>query len=180
MVVLSVVTLLDALHKQQDPWPNGSKRPHKTIRPSLPSDTCCLRFPYIFPVVLFPGRRFVCWILSLCLKQWGLINKKLKRWMYGKPCFVCARVWVCELVSICSYADEPTWQPTLSSSVCLLCKSFYARSVRVFLLIVWCSGARRETMELTTALIDVGIQRYLIVYHPEIVDIAKASSRWRA
>ena len=53
--------------------------------------TCCLRFPYIFhflyawhlfsiqyrnPVVLFPGYRFVCWILSLCLKQWGLINKK--------------------------------------------------------------------------------------------------------
>ena len=50
---------------------------------------CCLRFPYIFnflyawhlfsiqylnPVVFFPGRRFVCWILSLCLKQWGLIN----------------------------------------------------------------------------------------------------------
>ena len=45
---------------------------------------CCLRFPYIFnflyawhffsiqyrnPVVLFPVRRFVCWILSLCLKQ---------------------------------------------------------------------------------------------------------------
>ena len=51
---------------------------------------CKLRFPYIFnflyawhlfsiqyrnPVVLFPGRRFVCRILSLCLKQWGLINK---------------------------------------------------------------------------------------------------------
>ena len=50
---------------------------------------CCPRFPYIFnflyawhlfsiqyrnPVILFPGRRFVCWILSLCLKQWGLIN----------------------------------------------------------------------------------------------------------
>ena len=48
-----------------------------------------MRDPYIFnflyawhlfsiqyqnPVVLFSGRRFVCWILSLCLKQWGLIN----------------------------------------------------------------------------------------------------------
>ena len=29
---------------------------------------------YRNPVVLFPGCRFVCWILSLCLKQWGLIN----------------------------------------------------------------------------------------------------------
>ena len=32
---------------------------------------------YRNPVVLFPGRRrFVCWILSLCLKHWGLINSK--------------------------------------------------------------------------------------------------------
>ena len=35
-------------------------------------DTCFN--PIRNPVVLFPGRRFVCWILSLCLKQWGLIN----------------------------------------------------------------------------------------------------------
>ena len=29
-------------------------------------------------VVLFPaaGRRFACWFLSLCLKQWGLVNSK--------------------------------------------------------------------------------------------------------
>ena len=28
------------------------------------------------PPVLFRGHRFVCWILSLCLKQWGLMNYK--------------------------------------------------------------------------------------------------------
>ena len=33
---------------------------------------CCFNFLYTWH--LFPGRRFVCWILSLCLKQWGLIN----------------------------------------------------------------------------------------------------------
>ena len=41
---------------------------------------------YRNPVVLFPGRRFVCWILSLCLKQRGLINKKNQKHTKNDDC----------------------------------------------------------------------------------------------
>ena len=47
---------------------------------------------FMNPVVLFPGRRFVCWILSLCLKQWGLMNLKKKKNTSTKVYLVILRI----------------------------------------------------------------------------------------